>query len=103
MNKTDDKKIARATIASLTDSEIKTTGKMGRRSALAAVGAAALGAVAAVSGSRPAAAQMTDADSGSWTDQAGRGRGSGGSYTGLSDYDDGNWTDQAGYGRGAPR
>lgn len=99
----DDPKGGRPNTVPLQDKDIATRPKIGRRSALAAVGALAIGAVATVAGSRPAAAQLTDADSGSWADAAGAGRGRGGYRTGLTDADDGNWRDQAGFGRGAPR
>ena len=42
----------------------------------------------------------TDNDNGSWRDQAGHGRGRGGSYSGWTDADNGSVFDQPGYGRG---
>lgn len=77
--------------ATLEDSELITERSMGRRSSIAAVGAAVLGA-AAVVGITPseAEAQCTDRDP---SDAPGRGRGCG---SGCTDRDP---NDRAGYGR----
>ena len=72
-------------------------GKIGRRSFLTLVtgGAIAFGAAATVT-SGAAFAQVTDSDTGSSADPAGRGRGS----SGLTDSDSGSYADTAGRGRG---
>lgn len=84
----------------LSDSDITSTRPAGRRRFL---GLMAAGSAAAAGLPRAAAAQATDADSGAWNDQAGCGRGPGGSRTGLTDADNGAISDAQGRGRGAPR
>lgn len=84
----------------LTDAEITTDHPTNRRTVLGVMGAAGVGAALIPAG---AEAQTIDSDNGSWTDDAGCGRGSGGYYTGISDADDGSaGTDLGGHGRGAP-
>jgi|GEM_PF-747216 len=77
----------------LSDNEIKTSPRIGRRSLLAAAGA---GAAALTIGARPAHA-ITDSDGGTYADPAGQGRG--GMRTGLTDSDGGQWADPPGGGR----
>lgn len=84
----------------LIDTDITTDHPKGRRAFIGAVGAAGVGAALVASGAK---AQTIDSDNGTWTDDAGCGRGSGGYYTGISDVDDGSTgTDLGGQGRGAP-
>lgn len=84
----------------LTDAEITTDHPTNRRTVLGVMGAAGVGAALMPTG---VSAQTIDSDNGSWTDDAGCGRGSGGYYTGISDADDGSTgTDLGGQGRGAP-
>lgn len=83
----------------LTDDQI-TSKPMTRRRAMfgAVTGAGAVAAGAAALGtSRPAQAQVTDADGGPFADPAGQGRG--GVRTGLTDADGGQWADPPGGGR----
>jgi hypothetical protein len=82
-------------LRTLTDDEVETERSLvGRRSSLALLGAALVGAGAVVAPSK-AEAQCTDRDPG---DRAGRGRGNG-----VSDRDSGRRADPAGCGRGGPR
>lgn len=97
----DDKKAPKT----LSDSDIRTEHKTGRRNflGLMALGGAAGAAAALTGGAAQAQAQITDSDNGQWADKRGCGRGSGGIYTGASDADNGSaGTDASGYGRGAP-
>lgn len=93
------------TPATLTDTDITTQRKVGRRSLLGMAGGAVLGAVALATGARPGMAQgYTDADQGQYSDGPGRGRGPAPrNSTGLTDGDQGNNADRPGFGRGAPR
>lgn len=85
----------------LTDADITTDRPTNRRAVLGVMGAAGVGAALIPAG--VAEAQTIDSDNGTWTDDAGCGRGSGGFYTGVSDADDGSTgTDLGGQGRGAP-
>ena len=78
---------------------MKPTRKLSRRSFLGRVagGAIAGGAALTVLGETAQALQVSDSDSGSNADQAGRG------YTGVTDSDTGNNSDRAGHGRGGRR
>src|SRR6056297_669943 len=77
----------------LSDDDIKSGPKIGRRSLLAAAGA---GAAVLTVGARPAHA-VTDSDGGAFADPAGQGRA--GVRTGLTDSDGGQWADPPGGGR----
>lgn len=86
----------------LTDADITTDRPTGRRTFLGAMGAAGVGAGLVAAGAARAQS-ITDSDNGSWTDDGGCGRGSGGFYTGVTDQDDGSTgTDLGGQGRGRP-
>jgi hypothetical protein len=79
----------------LADEDVSTERPLvGRRSSLALLGAALVGASAVVAPSE-AEAQCTDRDP---SDRPGRGRG-----TGVTDRDSGRGADRAGCGRGGPR
>ncbi len=80
----------------LSDTDLVTERPMGRRSSMAMLGGAVLGAAGLVAAATPqqAQAQCTDNDSGSNSDPAGRGRG-----RGVSDSDGGRNADPAGCGR----
>lgn len=88
----------------LSDDDISTGRRIGRRSFL--VGA--LGGATAVSACVAVPVQpggvlvggYTDSDNGATTDPGGFGRGPGGRYTGITDSDFGNVSDRANYGRG---
>ncbi len=82
---------------SLTDDDVVTRRKMGRRSLLGLAGAGAIGAAALVATGGKAQAQVTDSDGGAFADPAGNGRG--GVRTGLTDSDGGRWADPPGGGR----
>ena len=67
---------------SLSDKDIVTTPKMGRRRVMSMVGASVVGAAAATGcaptgGGYPANSGVTDADTGAYADLAGAGRGAG--------------------------
>ncbi len=80
----------------LTDDDIVTGRKLGRRSLLGLVGAGLAGATALIGGARPAHA-VTDSDSGRCADPGGRGRGP--RIRGVTDSDGGPCADPAGWGR----
>jgi hypothetical protein len=84
----------------LTDAEIITVQNTGRRAFLGAMGVA--GVSAALVPVDASAQQITDEDSGGWTDIGGCGRGQGGVETGTTDADIRPGEDQAGHGRGTP-
>jgi hypothetical protein len=116
MSERDDDKPAPKGKKTLSDDQIKTRPKLGRRSLLGA--AAGLAGAAALGTPRSADAQVTDSDGGQCADPAGRGRGAtgvtdndGGQYadpvgngrfSGLTDSDGGSCADPAGQGRGRP-
>jgi cyanophycinase-like exopeptidase len=83
----------------LTDGDIKTERKTGRRGFLGLV-AAGGAAGATMMAATPAAA--ADNDLGNWTDAVSCPRGLGGVYTGVTDADSGSQYDDPGYGRGLP-
>ena len=74
--------------------------RLSRRSFLARVVGAGVGASMLVPTVARAQREITDGDSGSLADPPGRGRGRGGEPTGLTDSDSGNMADPAGSGRG---
>ncbi|MEE8271490.1 MAG: hypothetical protein V3R98_07140 [Alphaproteobacteria bacterium] len=82
----------------LTDRDIVTDGKIGRRSLLRLVGASVVGATATATGCVPTSG-LTDADTGRFADVAGGGRGAP-ARSGLTDGDAGRYADPAGGGRG---
>ncbi len=89
----EDKKVAQVT---LTDEEMVSTPRMGRRATLGLIGAGVVGAaVGAAVGLRPQQANAqagNDSDSGANADSPGHGR------TGYSDRDDGPNQDRPGHG-----
>ena len=87
---------------SLTDTEIKTQARYGRRSMLGMLGVGAAGSAMVLASGTGNQAQAVDIDNGVWTDRGSCPRGSGGIWTGITDADNGNLTDPGGYGRGAP-
>ena len=78
----------------LTDDQIKTRAKIGRRALLLSAGAGVAGA-GTILVPEAQAQSCTDNDVGNYADPAGRGRG-----TGFSDSDSGAYADLAGCGRG---
>lgn len=83
----------------LKDADIVTGRSKGRRSFLGLMAAGgAAGAVATI----PTAAVAADGDNGTWDDQPSCPRGPGGASTGTTDADTGSISDSAGRGRGAP-
>ncbi len=84
---------------SLSEESIESERKVGRRSALTAIGASVAGAVgltAAVAAAPQQAQAQTDSDTGPNADPAGRG------HTGRTDSDSGPNADRSGHGRGRP-
>lgn len=86
----------------LSDTDIETVQKPGRRRALGLLTLGSAAAGAAVMQGQEAHAQAADIDNGTWTDLGSCPRGFTGAYTGVTDADDGAIIDQGGYGRGAP-
>ena len=74
---------------SLTDGEIKTTDKVGRRSLLGMLGVGAAGTAMLAASGTMNQAHAADIDNGTWTDSGSCPRGSGGIWTGLTDADNG--------------
>ncbi|AKF11293.1 hypothetical protein [Sandaracinus amylolyticus] len=81
----------------LEDADLVTERPMGRRSSIALLGGAVLGAAGIIAATTPsqAEAQCTDSDRGPNADPGGRGRGNG-----VTDSDGGPNADRAGCGRG---
>lgn len=86
----------------LSDNQIRTVRRTGRRGFLGLVTLGGAAGAVSVLGAGESQAQSTDIDNGNWTDRGGCGRGGGGLYTGITDADSGNITDAGGYGRGTP-
>jgi hypothetical protein len=90
-------KITKQPTKTLSETDITTKRRLGRRAFLGIMAAGSVGAAL-----MPTQAAAADIDNGSWTDSGSCPRGNGGAYTNLTDSDNGNITDSAGYGRGAP-